>query len=214
MARRKIRSGEPSLGPLFGDGFGAARPPRCITCGWTIGSGKTCKCTLSSERSEADDGDPESYPTNGLICPECFSPQHATPGGASCRNGHGGLEGVTRDAANPDAIARTMEDLEELMWRVRARIECGFTISLDGFPPLPAAPRRTRIVWYRLGMLKEPVDRAAYRPSVRECLEYVLEFEDRRDRDGLEEVTRWHARQRARSEAELAVLIEERRSKR
>lgn len=29
-----------------------------------------------------------------LLCPECKQPQIATPSGASCVNGHGGLEGI------------------------------------------------------------------------------------------------------------------------
>lgn len=31
---------------------------------------------------------------NGLLCSACGEPQFATPSGASCPNGHGGVEGV------------------------------------------------------------------------------------------------------------------------
>lgn len=36
----------------------------------------------------------ESYPKNGLHCSVCGYPQHETPGGACCANGHGGARGV------------------------------------------------------------------------------------------------------------------------
>jgi hypothetical protein len=41
-----------------------------------------------------DEGPAEAYPLNGLLCPECGTPQYDTPGGACCKNGHGGLQGV------------------------------------------------------------------------------------------------------------------------
>ena len=36
----------------------------------------------------------ESFQLNGLLCEVCKEPQRITPGGPSCRNGHGGAEGV------------------------------------------------------------------------------------------------------------------------
>lgn len=37
----------------------------------------------------------DSFPLNGLFCSVCTAPQRTTPGGASCINGHGGVEGKT-----------------------------------------------------------------------------------------------------------------------
>ena len=47
------------------------------------------------QKRPAKDDPFESYPMNTLICPECEEPQRDTPGGASCKNSHGGLQGLT-----------------------------------------------------------------------------------------------------------------------
>ena len=38
----------------------------------------------------------EEYPRNMLFCCGCNEPQHVTPGGVCCVNGHGGADGVPR----------------------------------------------------------------------------------------------------------------------
>lgn len=46
------------------------------------------------------DKTPLSWPLNGLICSICKQPQVNTPGGASCPNGHGGVEGIAPSSKN------------------------------------------------------------------------------------------------------------------
>lgn len=49
-------------------------------------------------RVESEELPVEKCPTNGLSCDECGAPQHTTPGGPSCVNGHGGAAGVPIEA--------------------------------------------------------------------------------------------------------------------
>lgn len=42
-----------------------------------------------------EDASAEECPTNGLLCSVCLQPQHDTPSGSSCAQGHGGAEGIT-----------------------------------------------------------------------------------------------------------------------
>lgn len=56
------------------------------------------------KRSEVDDAKsatdfPRAKNGDGieLVCSECGKPQHITPSGSSCENGHGGVDGITDD---------------------------------------------------------------------------------------------------------------------
>jgi hypothetical protein len=56
---------------------------------------------LAQSREPFADPPFESFPLNGLLCPECNGPQRETDGGASCANGHGGLDGVKPPTRKP-----------------------------------------------------------------------------------------------------------------
>lgn len=47
-----------------------------------------------ARRRPKEDLPATAYPANGLACSVCGKPQHTTPGGPSCENGHGGADGV------------------------------------------------------------------------------------------------------------------------
>jgi hypothetical protein len=66
---------------------------------WTITflpyEGGPCELRYSIPVQEISrDNTPFSWPSNGLICSICKQPQIDTPSGASCPNGHGGVEGI------------------------------------------------------------------------------------------------------------------------
>lgn len=46
---------------------------------------------------------------NGLFCPECFEAQYSTPSGATCSNGHGGLEGISEFQAQIQKLRVSQE---------------------------------------------------------------------------------------------------------
>jgi hypothetical protein len=217
MARRKVSSGDPDL-------FTYAAQKQHDGRTTVPGAAYTLPPKPISERSEERSRKIDSYPQLGTFCPVCRNIQFDTPGGACCINGHGhggvlfphaiGHRGsepqgaIDRDTGECTTTRPENEPLEEMMWQLRQRLGCGFSLLYDG---LDAVPTRVLITWHRRGMTTEKLDRRAWRPGPREAIEYVFEFERRRDAEGIDAVERWHRVQRARSEAEVAVLVEERR---
>lgn len=75
---------------------------------------------MMRKRSEvvAKDKPAEEFPSNGTKCSECNELQYKTPGGLSCKNGHGGAEPAEDNAfineatANGERQARKREKQE------------------------------------------------------------------------------------------------------
>lgn len=96
------------------------------------------------------------------------------------------------------------EDVDRLWMRVRDRLASPVQIAIGS--PGPVADLFC-VAWQREGHVR----RAAFCLSVRECLEHVLEYEDRVDREGEAKAEMWQRGQRVRSEAEAARELAERR---
>jgi hypothetical protein len=67
----------------------------------------------------------QDYPENGLLCSLCREPQHESPGGAVCGNGHGGAPGV--EGVRPASASATLTRLDDILNEVEA---CGMLDDL------------------------------------------------------------------------------------
>ena len=65
----------------------------------TFGAGLDQTVGEVLQRAQREKAEREHVPQpNGLLCAECREPQFTTPGGPSCKNGHGGADGVDPQA--------------------------------------------------------------------------------------------------------------------
>lgn len=63
------------------------------------------------------------FELNGLYCPECLTKQYDTTSGATCENGHGGLEGITDNQATAIRMSQALTDSKYKCCHCGSRVE-------------------------------------------------------------------------------------------
>ncbi len=100
-------------------------------------------------------------------------------------------------------------DLDKEIDKLRTRLRVGFAIHVVG--PGPAHPL-TMVAWSRItpeGTMRQHGDVRVFRASLRECLQFVHDYEDRARDEGEDAAHAWYLRERAKTEAEAAARIDE-----